>query len=80
MPVRFALRKVIARENLKRADAGLPALTQTEIAQGSKISQSVISNLLANRSERIDLKTINGLCSFLKIAPGDLFDYTPDQE
>lgn len=80
MPVKFALRKLIARKNLERADAGLPPLTQTEIAQGSKVSQSVISNLLANRSERIDLKTIDRLCAFLGVTPGDLFDYTPDRE
>ncbi len=80
MPVKFALRRVVARENLKRADAGLPPLTQMEIAGGSGISQSVVSNLLANRSERIDLKTINGLCNFLRITPGDLFDHSPDSD
>jgi putative transcriptional regulator len=79
MSVRFALRKVVARKNVERADQGLPPLTQTEIADGSDVSQSVISNLLANQSQRIDIKTINGLCNFFGITPGDLFDYTPDQ-
>jgi len=80
MAIKFALRRIVARKNLERADAGLPALTQTAIAEGSGVSQSVVSNLLANRSERIDLKTINGLCNFLQISPGDLFTYTPDPE
>ncbi len=78
MPVKFALRKVVARKNLERANAGLPPLTQIEIAEGSRVSQSVISNLLANKSERIDLKTVNGLCNFFNIPPGELFDYAPD--
>lgn len=78
MSVRFALRKVVARKNVERADLGLPPLTQTEIADGSNVSQSVISNLLANQSQRIDIKTINGLCNFFGITPGDLFDFTPD--
>lgn len=78
MAIKFALRKVVARKNLERADAGLPPLTQIEIAEGSQVSQSVISNLLANKSERIDLKTVNGLCNFFGIRPGDLFDFTPD--
>jgi len=78
MPVKFALRKIVARENLKRAEAGFPPLTQMEIATGAGVSQSVISTLLSNRSERIDLKTINGLCGFFNITPGDLFDYSAD--
>lgn len=78
MSVKFALRKVVAQKNLERANQNLAPLTQTEIADGSGVSQSVVSNLLANRSERIDLKTINGLCKFLEIRPGDLFEYIPD--
>jgi putative transcriptional regulator len=78
MPVKFALRKVVARENLRRANAGLPPLTQMEIAKGSGVSQSVVSTLLSNQSKRIDLETINGLCTFLGITPGDLFDYSTE--
>lgn len=78
MPVKFALRKVVAHENLRRANAGQPPLTQMEIANGSGVSQSVVSTLLSNRSERIDLKTINGLCTFFNITPGDLFDYSTE--
>jgi putative transcriptional regulator len=79
MAVKFALRKLIARKNMERADAGQRALTQTEIANGSKVSQSVISTLMNGHSRRIDFDTINGLCGFFNISPGDLFDYTPDE-
>lgn len=79
MSVKFALRKIIARKNMERAEAGRPALTQTEIAAGSKVSQSVVSTLLNGKSRRIDFDTINGLCSFLNVTPGDLFDFIPDE-
>jgi len=79
MAVKLALRKIIARKNLERAEAGEGPLTQVEIAAGSKVSQSVVSTLLNGRSRRIDFDTINGLCGFLHIAPGDLFEYIPDE-
>jgi len=78
MAIKLALRKVIARENLRRADAGKPPLRQNEIAAGSKVSQSVVSSLLNGKSRRLDLNTIDGLCNYFQIQPGDLFDYTPD--
>jgi putative transcriptional regulator len=79
MAVKFALRKLIARKNMERAEAGQRALTQTEIAMGSKVSQSVVSTLMNGHSRRIDFDTINGLCGFFNITPGDLFEYTPDE-
>lgn len=78
MAVRMALRKLIAQENLRRADTREPELTQLDIATGAEISQSVISKLLNGKTKRIDFDTINGLCNFFKVKPGDLFDYTPD--
>lgn len=78
MAIKLALRRVLARRNLERADDGLPPLTQIAIAEGSGVAQSVISSLLNGKSKRIDLATINGLCNYLAIRPGDLFDYTPD--
>jgi putative transcriptional regulator len=79
MSIKFALRKIIARKNMERAESGQGALTQTEIASGSKVSQSVVSTLLNGKSRRIDFDTINGLCRFLNVTPGDLFDYIPDE-
>lgn len=79
MPVKFALRTIIARRNLARAEAGLPPLTQTEIAAGSGVNQSVLSKFLAEPPKRIDIKTIDRLCSFLEITPNDLLGYTPPE-
>lgn len=78
MAVKMALRRLIAKENLRRADSGEPELTQITIAEGASISQSVISKLLNGRTRRIDFDTMNGLCNFFKVQPGDLFDYTPE--
>jgi DNA-binding Xre family transcriptional regulator len=78
MAVKSALRRLIAQENLRRADTGEPELSQAAIARSSGVPQSVISTLINGKSERIDFKTINGLCNYFKVRPGDLFDYTPD--
>ena len=78
MAVKSALRRLIAIENLRRAERGEPPLTQTAIAAGAKINQSVISTLVNGKSRRIDFSTIDGLCNFFGVAPGDLFEYTPD--
>lgn len=78
--VKSSLRKLIARENLRRAESGLPPLSQAQIARESGVPQSVISTLSANKSRRIDFATIDGLCNFFKIQPGDLFDFTPNDD
>lgn len=80
MAVKSALRRLIAQENLRRADTGEPELSQAAIARASGVPQSVISTLINGKSERIDFKTINGLCNYFKVRPGDLFDYTPETE
>ena len=77
MAVKMAVRKLIARENMRRAETGEPVLTQTELERLSGVSQSVVSTLMSGKIKRIDLKTINGLCNFFQVAPGELFEYTP---
>lgn len=79
MAIKSALAKIIARENVKRADVGQRPLSQAQIARESGVPQSVISTLMNGKSRRIDFDTINGLCNFFKIGPGDLFDYIPDE-
>jgi putative transcriptional regulator len=80
MAIKLAVRKLVARENMRRVETGDPELTQQEIARGSGVSQPVISTLLGGKVSRIDLKTINGLCNFFKVRPGDIFEYTPDDD
>lgn len=78
MAVKMALRRLIARENMRRVDTGAATLTQQDIAIGAGVSQSVVSKLLNGKTRRIDFDTMNGLCKFFEVQPGDLFDYSPD--
>lgn len=80
MAIKSALGKLIARENLRRAEAGERQLSQAQIARESGVPQSVISTLVNGKTRRIDFATINGLCNFFGVRPGDLFDYIPDPE
>jgi predicted XRE-type DNA-binding protein len=61
MAIKSALRLLLARENLRRAEAGQPELTQSEIAANSGVSQSVISTLVSGKSNRIDFDTIRSV-------------------
>lgn len=79
MAIKFALRTIVARQNLARAEQGLPPLTQTEIAAGSGVNQSVVSKLLTKPQKRIDMLTIDRLCNYLHVTPNDLLGYTPDE-
>ena len=80
MAVKMALRRLIARENMRRAETGAADLTQQDIAAGAGLSQSVVSKLLNAKTSRIDFDTMNGLCRFFGVLPGDLFDYIPDPD
>ena len=76
--VKSALRKLIARQNMERAERGERPLSQAQIARASGVPQSVISTLVNDKTRRIDFDTINGLCNFFNIPPGELFDYSSD--
>lgn len=78
--IKLAVRALLARENLRRAEAGEPALTQVQLAKGCGVSQSVISTIVSGKIKRIDLKTINGLCEFFNVGPATIFEYTPDRK
>jgi DNA-binding Xre family transcriptional regulator len=80
MTVRCTLRLLIARENVRRAEQGEPPLSQAEVAEKSKLPPSVINGLATGRQKRVDFKTINNLCAFFKVQPGELFVWEPDDE
>lgn len=78
MTVRSRLRVLIASENLKRAQAGLDALTQQQIAAEAGLPLSVVNGLVTNRAGRVDFKTLDRLCRYFKCQPGDLLTYEPE--
>lgn len=65
--IRFRLGEILASKRI----------TATKIHEDTKIAKSTISTMVNNRSEMIRLSTINDLCMYLDIKPGDLFDFSP---
>jgi DNA-binding Xre family transcriptional regulator len=64
MIVRFRLQELL--------DAHDPPMTQTELARRSGISFVTVNNIANNRTAQVSLKTLGGLASVLRVAPGDL--------
>ncbi len=75
MPVKSTLRLLIARENVRRAETGQPPLTQQQVATATGLPLSVVNGLMTGRSQRVDFKTLERLCSFFHVQPGDLLVY-----
>jgi DNA-binding Xre family transcriptional regulator len=78
--VKSRLRLVVAQKNVERVKAGLPELTQRKIAEESSVPLSVIYGLISGRASRVDFKTLDRLCSYLEVMPGDLLEYTPNSQ
>lgn len=80
MTVRCTLRLLIARESVRRAEQGLPPLSQAEVAEKAKLPPSVVNGLVTGRQQRVDFKTIDRLCTFFRVQPGELLIWEPDAE
>jgi putative transcriptional regulator len=80
MTVRSHLKVLIAEQNVKRLKVGQPPLTQRQIAQESGLPLSVVSGLTSGRAVRVDFKTLDKLCRFFNVEPGDLLEYVSDEQ
>jgi putative transcriptional regulator len=80
MTVRSRLKVLIAQRNLDRAHRGEDPLTVREIAEACRLAPSVITGLTANRSKRVDFDTLNALCGYFGVQPGELLEYVPDAD
>ena len=78
--IRSRLGILLAEENVKRARAGLPRLTQTELAKLTNVPLRTINHLALNKNTRVDHITLDRLCKYFKVPPGALFEYVPDEE
>ena len=76
--IRCRLGILLAQENLRRAEAGLPRLSQNELAAETKVAVAVVNRLATNNQHRVDYKTMDRLCRFFNVQPGDLFEYIPE--
>lgn len=78
MPVKCTLRLLLAEENVKRAREGRDTLSQQELARQTGLPPSVINGLVTGRSQRVDYKTIDRLCTYFNVQPGALFVWEPE--
>lgn len=76
--VRSRLKVLIAERNLQLLREGKPQLTVRRIADESGIPGSVITGLTAGRAGRIDFKTLDRLCRYFDVQPGELLEYVPE--
>lgn len=49
------------------------------ISDDTGISRTTLTNLKYHRASRIDFKTLDILCQYLRITPGDFFEYKPKE-
>lgn len=73
--IQCTLRVLLAQLNLERAQRGEPPLSQAKIAEDTRIPPSVINGLVTNRTQRVDYRTLDRLCAYLGVQPGDLLIY-----
>ena len=52
-------------------------LTITRVSQDTRISRTTLTALCGGSAKGVQFETLNALCQYLKVAPGDLFLYCP---
>lgn len=52
-------------------------LTAAKVYEETGISRSTLSTLVNNSGDGVQYKTLDTLCNFLEIEPGEFFDYAP---
>ena len=84
MPVRSHLQVLLARVNVERAQRGESTMSLRQLALQIGVAHSVLTNLAADRSRRIDYNTIDRLLNFfsryLPVNTSDLLLWTPPSE
>ncbi len=80
MTVRSRLKVLIAERNLERIKQGLPQITQRDIAEESALPLSTVNGLITGRAGRVDFRTLNRLCRYFNVQPGELLEYIPDDD
>ena len=78
MTVRSRLKLLIAERNLERIKQGLPEITLRQIAAESHLPLSTVSGLTSGRAGRVDFRTLDKLCHYFNVQPGELLEYVPD--
>lgn len=66
MPIRSNLSVLLARANLRRAEAGETPLNWHLVAQSAGVTHSALLKLVRGESTRIDFETIDKLMGFFE--------------
>ena len=54
-------------------------LTTVAFAEGAGITPNTARALRRGDTQRIDLPTLEKVCHFFKVQPGECFEYTPEK-
>ena len=68
--VRFRLGKILDERGIKAE----------EFADKAGIHYRTVLDVANDRTQRIDKTTLARICDALKVAPGEILEYTPEQE
>lgn len=77
--IRSRLKLLIAERNVKRIAAGEPTLTLERLSAETGLAKSTLTGLTAHRARMVAFDTMDALCRFFEVQPGDLFEYVPDE-
>lgn len=79
MAVRSRLKIVIAQRNLERVKCNQPLLTLRHIAEETALAVSTVNGLTSQRATMVNFATLDKLCAYFKVQPGDLLEYVPEE-
>jgi len=80
MTVRSRLKVFIAERNLDRARAKQPPLTLRQLAEETGLALSTVNGLTTTRANQVNFNTLNALCRYFDVQPGDILEYVPEEE
>lgn len=80
MAVRSRLKVLIAERNLDRVRANQPPLTLRRLAEETGLALSTVNGLTTTRANRVDFNTLNALCRYFDVQPGNILEYVPEVE
>lgn len=78
--VRSRLKLLLAEHNVQRLKQGQEPLTVKQLAEEAGLAESTITGLTAHRAKMVSFDTINALCAYFSVQPGDLFEYIQTPE
>lgn len=70
MATRFRLRELIEAKGL----------SQTDVQVKTGLAYSTVNEMANNRTRRVDLETLDALCSALDCQVGEIISYAPDRK